>query len=280
MKFFIAKFLLIALSLSLIAPSTFAYGLRNRLQSSNGSIVYNNQTYNNNTYNYGTQSTNTMTQNSPCGNFSNVSVGVGTLPNGIQLSIASNDSSIISCIKNTSWLSYFSRFGNGVTLQVSNTWLGVQVTATSYDSSTISAIQNAAWTTIITGASANNIYYNTPTYTTPTYNNYYTPAPVVLFTPSYDNYNYRSGTTIFGNVSQIARSLAYIPSGVRMTLVSGDYNTMLYLQQYSFTFLYAHLTGISISKSNISGGVEITVTAWSTSTINEIQNIGYAIIYR
>ena len=306
MKSFFSKILILGLVFSIISPSVSAHYGRYRNQSNNSSNYSRSYEapvpqYNYN-YNYNQQYPSYGNTVVSCTNLSSVSVSIGTLSNGVNISVSSNDYTLQNCIKNISWLSYFTRFGNSVTLSVANTTLGVQITATSYDTSTVSSLQNAGWAAIITGVSNSGGYgynnygspYSTPNTYTQTYNynqnpgynynnNYqynYTPAPVYTYTPTYTN-NYQAGSTFFWNtVYQISRSLSNISNGVQMTFTSPDYNTMRYLQGLSFSSLFSHMSGVSISRSDISGGTQITVTAGSTSSIQEIQNIGYALVYR
>jgi hypothetical protein len=171
----------------------------------------------------------------------------------------------------------------------------MQITATSYDSYTTSALQNGNWVTTITSIQGYTYYtqYNPPqtyyppvNYPTNNYNpsynynpQYYTPPQYNYTPPNYDNSS-RRGTVVFGNISQIARSLSYVSNGVQMNFTSNDYNTMTYLQRFSFAYLFSHLSGVSISQTNISGGTQVTVTAGNGSTIQEIQNIGYVLVYQ
>jgi hypothetical protein len=129
----------------------------------------------------------------------------------------------------------------------------------------------------------NNYYTSTPA------QNYYNNAPIQNYynnpTPNtyfytYPTRVYRAGSSIFPNVYQIYRALSSVPSGIKMTLTSPDYSTMRYLQSYYFTGLFSDFSGVSISISNIPGGVEVTVTSGSTSTVEQIGNIGYALVYQ
>ena len=260
-----------------------------------------------------------------CSSYTSASVWVGTLVNGVVVTIDSPDYILQNCIKNTAWLTYFTRFGNSVNLSISNTTRGVQITATSYDSDTISNMQNATWKNIITGTTTNNnsnwySYSPSPSYS---YNNqwysanknwYYdnTPSPSPYNQNSYysnqgySSYNdnqyysnqgyyttyqqntyyvqpartYRTGSSLFPNTNQMYRALSYISNGVKITLSSPDYNTMRYLQWYSFASLFTDLSGVSLSTSNISWGVEVTITAGNSSTVEQIQKAGYAIVYQ
>ncbi len=250
-----------------------------------------------------------------CSSYTSASVGIGTLINGVVVTIDSNDYILQNCIKNTSWLSYFTRFGSSVELSVSHTTRGVQITATSYDSDTIASLQNATWKTLITGTTTNyngNGYtYNQP----PAYHNnqgYYNPPPspynqnynntqgyysngqyyynntnngYYTTYPQYNSYvqaarTYRTGSSLFPNTNQMYRALTYISNGVKVTMSSADYNTMRYLQGYSFASLFSDLSWVSLSTSNISWGVEVTITAGSSSTVEQIQKAGYALVYQ
>ena len=293
MKSFFSKILIVLISLSVITESVSAYGM-SRYRSRTQSSYYNNRgyvapapQYNNgyNTYN------NYQTPVVSCPNFSNASVSIGTLPNGLNISVSSYDSALQTCIRSTAWASYFTRFGNSVNFSVVNTTLGVQMTATSYDSYTISSIQNTSWVSIINGIQGYSYspYYNQPQYSYPQYQNnpsynynnnpYYYNNQYQYNPPVYDNSS-RRGSVVFGNTNQIARSLTYVSNGVQMNFTSNDYNTMNYLQRFSFTYLFSHLGGVSVSQSNISGGIQVTVTSGSTSTIQEIQNIGSVLVYQ
>lgn len=55
--------------------------------------------------------------------FSSVSVGVGNVLDGVVVTIDSFDEEVTRCIKKTSWISYFSDFGNSVKVDISNTTL-------------------------------------------------------------------------------------------------------------------------------------------------------------
>lgn len=187
-----------------------------------------------------------------CPNLSSVSVGAGNTTYGVNISIVSDNATLQNCIKNTSWLSYFTQFGNSVTVAVTNTTLGVQILATSYDTTVISNLQNARWSTIITGISYesnNSSYYNN--YSNGNYynNNYYQPTPPPP--PYYNNYNnnyynnnytipYRTGTDVFsGNTRYMIRSLSNVIGGVQMSFTSPDYNTTLYLQRFAFSDIFS-----------------------------------------
>jgi hypothetical protein len=234
-----------------------------------------------------------------CPSFSSASVGVGTISNGVNISVVSYDTTIQKCIKNTSWLSYFTSFGNSVSIKVSNTTLGVQILATSYEESVIARLQNTQWSSRIKGNTDSyvdssydpyNSYYvpPAPVYNTQTYNPYYYNPNSYPLTPVYNtaytntNYQYRTGTSIFGyGTRSLSRSLTNLSNGVRMTFLSADYDTANFLQNYMFSSIFSqNLYGISISQNKISGGVEVTVTAGSSSTVREIQNIAYALVYQ
>jgi hypothetical protein len=75
------------------------------------------------------------------------------------------------------------------------------------------------------------------------------------------------------------RTLTYQTNGVKITMSSPDYTTMRALQSYYFTGLFSDFSGISVSVVTISGGVEVTVTSGNTSTVEQIQKIGYALVY-
>ncbi len=263
------------------------------------------------TYQYQGTTASTLT----CSSYTSASVWVGTLINGVVVTIDSTDYILQNCIKNTAWLSYFTRFGNTVNLSISNTTRGVQITATSYDSDTISNLQNATWKSLITGTTTNSnwngysynqspIYYtNNQGYNTNT-NGYYNNTPPLPYNQGYYNnqqqyynqgyYNtypqntyyiqptriYRTGTSLFPNTNQMYRALTYMSNGVKITLSSADYTTMRYLQGYSFASLFTDLSGVSLSTSNISWGVEVTITAGSSSTVEQIQKAGYALVYQ
>ncbi len=292
MKSFFSKILIVLISLSVITESVSAYGV-SRYRSRTHSSYYNNYGYVAPAPQYNRGYNNYYTPVVSCPNFSNASVSIGTLPNGLNISVSSYDSALQTCIRSTAWASYFTRFGNSVNFSVVNTTLGVQMTATSYDSYTISSIQNTPWASIISGIQGYSYspYYNQPQYWYPQYQNnpsynynnqyqYNQPYNQYSYTPPvYDNSS-RRGSVVFGNTSQIARSLTYVSSGVQMNFTSNDYNTMSYLQRFSFTYLFSHLGGVSVSQSNISGGIQVTVTAGSSSTIQEIQNIGSVLVYQ
>lgn len=274
MKSLLSKLFILTVILSIISPSVSAHS--ERYWSRNSRNYHTRQTQAPE-YRHNYQQQPQYYTNPPvvsCSNLSNVSVGIGNLSNGVNISVASNDYTLQNCIKNTSWLPYFIWYGNNVTVSISNTTLGVQILATSSDTSTISNLQNAGWVNIITGISSYNYNYN---YNYNHNDNYqYVPNPTYTNT---DN-RYRRGTYVFGNTSQIVRSLYNISNGVQMNFTSPDYTTMLFLQRFSFTSIFSYLSGISISQSNVSWGTQVTVTAGSTSTIQEIQNIGYALVYQ
>ena len=241
-----------------------------------------------------TQSYTTLSVPLSC-SFSSASVGIGTLPDGVIVTIDSPDYALGRCIQNTSWTPYFTRFGNNVSISASQTTRWVQILATSTDQMTASDLQNAQWSDIITGSNTYGTYGSTTYYqpqapqyyyaqpSSPSY--YYTQAPVYtpyVTTPYYapvTTRTYTAGSAIFSTY-QMYRALTYIPGGVKITMTSVEYNTMRYLQGYAFSALYRDLSGISTSISNISWGVEVTITSWNTSTIDQIQQIGYALAYR
>ncbi len=281
--------------------SAYSYRVPSRSRSQRD-YRYDNRQYTPNYYqqNYYQPSYN-YTYAVSCPSFSNVGVGVGSITNGVMVTVSSSDTTLQNCIKNMNWAPYFTRYGSNISLSISATTLGMQITATSYDSYTTSALQNGNWVTTITSIPGYTYYaqYNPPqTYTPPTnyppgyYNPQYNYNPSYNYTPPYNYnppYNYappsydnssRRGTVVFGNVSQISRSLSYLSNGVQMNFTSNDYNTMVYLQRFSFTSIFAHLSGVSISQSNISWGTQVTVTVGNTSTIQEVQNIGYALVYQ
>lgn len=55
--------------------------------------------------------------------FSSISVGMGNVRNGVVVTIDSLDEGVTRCIKKSSWISYFSSFGNSVSVEISNTTL-------------------------------------------------------------------------------------------------------------------------------------------------------------
>lgn len=231
--------------------------------------------------------------------FSSVSVGVGNVLDGVVVTIDSFDEEVTRCIKKTSWISYFSDFGNSVKVDISNTTLWVQIVATSKNSEVSINLKNVQWSRVITSRPSTYIssrYSKRLTRTLPRYtprrrnvdiydnNNYYNNN---YYNNTYSPYNYwynlptRSYTawsSIF-NTSQMYRSMTYLSNGVKMSLSSPDYRTMSMLQSYYFTGLFSDFSGISVSISNIAWGVEVTVTSGNTSTVEQIQKIGYAIIY-
>lgn len=300
MKSFFSKIFLITLIFSVLAPSVSAasrYKISRTKPYYTASYQPQSQYIYDNRYGY----TYPTTSYNPCSNLSSVSVGIGTLPNGVTISIVSSDYTLANCIKNMSWTSYFTRFGNSVRVDVSNTNLGVQIIATSYDSNIALSLQNTGWANLITGNtsyceygtnnysyaqdyaySPNYNYYDTYQYHTNTYQNtFYTPIsnPSIPTRTNSDGW-YRTGTSVLGNTSQIARSLSYITGGVQMNFTSPDYNTMMYLQRLSFTNVFSRLSWISITQTNIGWGTQVTVTSGSSSSVQEIQNMGYYIVYQ
>ena len=224
--------------------------------------------------------------------FSSASVGIGTLPDGVIVTIDSPDYALSRCIQNTSWTPYFTRFGNNVSISASQTTRWVQILATSTDQTTASDLRNAQWADIITGSNTYGAYGST-TYYQPT-TLYYTTAPVQYYTqtPVYPTYTitpyytttapartYVAGSSIFSTY-QMYRALTYLSNGVKVTMSSADYNTMRYLQGYTYSSIYRDMSGISTSISNIAWGVEVTITSWNTSTIEQVQKIGYALVYQ
>lgn len=230
-------------------------------------------------------------------NFSSMSVGVGNVRNGVVVTIDSLDETVTRCIKNSSWISYFSSFGNSVSLEVNNTNLWVQIVATSTHSEVATNLKNTQWSRLLSSRSPTYLssrYSNRITRTLPKYiprrkattNHYYQPyQPTYYQYPQYPQYRYTppartyvAGSSIF-HTYQMYRTLAYQSNGVKITLSSPDYNTTRTLQSYYYTGLFRDLTGVSVSVVNISGGVEVTVTSGSSSTTEEIQKIAYAIVY-
>lgn len=286
MKTLFSKLFVLTLIFSIITPSVLAHADTYRSWRNRNYNNYQSQNQNQNrNYNYQPY---TLPVVPSCTDFSSASVGVSNLNNGINLSIASNDSALQSCIKNKSWLPYFTQYWNNVVLNISNTTLGVQILATSSNATTVSDLQNAGWRYLITGVT--NYNYN--------YNNNYNYNQNYNYNNNYNqNYNrdcncnyqyqnnnsnrtYRSGTSVFWNTNQIVRSLYNTSNGVQMYFTSPDYNTMLFLQWFAYSNLFSYLSGISITLSNIAWGVQVTVTAGSSSTIQEIQNIAYALVYQ
>ncbi len=113
MKTFFQGVVIFILLFSIISPSVLAYGggyspRRNKNYNNYQSQNQNqNRNYNYNNYNYQPY---TLPAVPSCTDFSSASVGVSNLNNGINLSIASNDSALQSCIKNKSWLPYFTQY--------------------------------------------------------------------------------------------------------------------------------------------------------------------------
>lgn len=208
MKTFFRGTIIFTLLFSIISPSVLAYGegyspRRNRNYYNNNYQTQNqNRNYNYN-YNYDYRPY-TLPAIPSCSDFSSVSVGVGNLSNGINLSIASNDNALQNCIKNKSWIPYFTQFGNNVVLSVSNTTLGIQILATSSDASVVSKLQNTGWRYLITGVSDYTYNYNYNSNYTPNYNynynynqTYNRDCNCNYPYRNYSNTNYRSGTSVF-----------------------------------------------------------------------------------
>ncbi len=229
MKSLFSKILIIAIIFSIISPSASAHSSKNHKNRYQQSYQTPTPQYN---YSYQSQPQYQYYTNPPvisCTNLSNVSVGVGNLSNGVNIVIDSNNATLQSCIKNTYWLNYFTRFGNSVNVNISNTTLGVQIMATSNEITAITSLQNAGWISLITGVSSYN-YNNNYSYNQ-NYNYQYNYAPQpYTYIPSYTNTPYRTGTSVFGNTSQIARYVYNTSNGIQMNFTSGDYNTMNFLQ--------------------------------------------------
>ncbi len=124
MKSFFSKICAITLIFSIISPSVSAASRykTTRIKSYYEDTYRTQPSYytHDSRYSYGYP---TNTYYNPCSNLSNVSVGVGILSNGVTISVVSSDSILVDCIKNISWTSYFTRFGNSVRVDVSNTSL-------------------------------------------------------------------------------------------------------------------------------------------------------------
>jgi hypothetical protein len=193
---------------------------------------------------------------------------------GVTVMIDSPDATLTRCIKENSWATYFTRYGNNLTISTDYTTRGVQIIATSGDAGLISDLQNAQWSRILrsaTRASTNTqtpLYsYDTPgysssnggtyhqphhTYQPYTYNpSYSTPVYPTWSVPTSPVRHYRAGSSVFANYSQISRGIAYTNNGVQMTFTSPDYRTMLYLQGFYFTGLFSDFSGISVNLVNI-----------------------------
>lgn len=290
----VLRALLLALIVLGFSHETFAYTLRERQYMNRTSTTVTQSR----AYQYSGLSSGVS-----C-NFSFASVGIGMLSNGVTVMIDSPDTALTQCIKQNSWLPYFQRFGNGVSVSTDYTTRGVQIIVTSSDAQTISDIQNTQWGRVIRSAPRvatqsqdtvvyyDNGYgqnYNSHQYYNP---NYYSTQPYTYnpsySTPTYPTWSvptdpvrtYRAGSSVFANWSQISRGIAYTNNGVQMTFTSPDYRTMTYLQNYYYTGLFSEFSGISVGLVNIAWGVQVTVTSGSTSTIEQIQKIGYALVYR
>lgn len=193
---------------------------------------------------------------------------------GVTVMIDSPDATLTRCIKENSWATYFTRYGNSLTISTDYTTRGVQIIATSGDAQLISDLQNAQWSRILRSATRvstqsqgtaisydngynqnyhSNQYYN-PNYTTQpyTYNpSYSTPVYPTWSVPTSPVRHYRAGSSVFANYSQISRGIAYTNNGVQMKFTSPDYRTMLYLQGFYFTGLFSDFSGISVNLVNI-----------------------------
>ena len=179
--------------------------------------------------------------------------------NGVVVTIDSLDEEVTRCIKNTSWISYFSNFGNSVNLEVNKTTLWVQIVATSTNTEVATSLVNAQWSRLLSNRPSSYIsskYSKRVTRTLPRY----TPRKkVVVVEDRY--YPYQQPTYQYQQYPQ------YV------------YTTTRSLQSYYYTGLFSDFSGISVSVVSISGGVEVTITSGSTSTIEQIQKIGYALVY-
>ncbi len=231
-------------------------------------------------------------------NFSSISVWVGNVRNGVVVTIDSLDEEVTRCIKNTSWISYFSNFGNSVNLEVNKTTLWVQIVATSTNTEVATSLVNAQWSRLLSNRPSSYIsskYSKRVTRTLPRYtprkkvvvveDRYYPYQQPTYQYQQYPQYvynpparSYVAGSSLF-NTYQMYRSLAYQSNGVKITLTSPDYTTTRSLQSYYYTGLFSDFSGISVSVVSISWGVEVTITSGSTSTIEQIQKIGYALVY-
>jgi hypothetical protein len=280
MKLFLAKALTILTLCILITPEAWATRVRYKQKNPITPSYISTPSY----QYYGTTPTPT------CTNFSSASVGVGTLSYGVIVTIDSDDYTLQNCIKNTSWVSYFTRYGSNVSTSISYTTRWVQITATANDVTTISNLQNAQWKNIITGYTYNTpytqpYYYTQPTYIPPpTYsipscptNTYYNNTSICYTPPAR---TYKAGSSIFPNTNSMYRAITYISNGIKLTLSSADYSTMRYLQWYQYSSLFTDFVGVSISTSNISWWVEVTITWSNSSTIDQINRIGQAIVYQ
>ena len=107
--------------------------------------------------------------------------------------IDSPDATLTRCIKDNSWTSYFTRYGNNVTISTDYTTRGVQIIATSGDAQIISDLQNAQWSRILrsaprvsTSTQSPIYYYDTPSYNSyhgNNYNNNYNNSPQYNYQP-------------------------------------------------------------------------------------------------
>ncbi len=252
------------------------------------------------TYQYQWTTTSTLM----CSSYTSASVWVGTLINGVMVTIDSSDSVLQNCIKNTTWLTYFTRFGNTVNVSISHTTHGVQITATSYDAGTVSNLQNATWRNIITGTTTQSERYGYTYNPPPTYynNNQYPRAPERYHTErnttSYNQWYYSNGQyyttqpTYSSNQGYYSNGNYYTTQPSNSTNQIYSYNGQYYTTHPSNTYYTTpartYRAGSSIFPNTnqmyraltyVSNGVKVTLTSADYSTMRYLQGYSYASLF-
>lgn len=234
-------------------------------------------------YQYQWTTTSTVT----CSSYTSASVWVGTLTNGVMVTIDSSDYVLQNCIKNTAWLTYFTRFGNTVNISVSNTTRGVQITATSYDAGTVSNLQNATWRNIITGTTTQSERYGYTYNPPPTYyyNDQYNRTPERYHTErnttSYNQWYYNNGQ-YYTNQSYYNNQYYTPPTSYSNTYPyynNNSYYTVPARTYRAGSSIFSNTNQMYRALTYVSNGVKVTLTSADYSTMRYLQGYSYASLF-
>lgn len=184
----------------------------------------------------------------------NISQSVRSTTNGIVITYTTNDSNTLRFLQG--WFNFSSLYGSYPNISVSqvNISYGVQVTIISSDWDLISKLQQISTDSLPKIQAGFTSYFSSFSHSLNTWKS---------TTKSYGNYE-----------ANIVKNVYSIHDGVSFTFTSSDTTTINYLQDtFRFSTVFWRDSDLSISQTNTSNGVQITVTSSDGDIVSRLQSL-------